>query len=565
MFRHSIKKIRTKLLKRWNIPDIGPLFGIDIDTTLLSLGKEARRRLEAYPFHERKKILYLPSFYISNNHALSDATNILALQLRGAEVVPVLSGFFYQKEDIIFGGFYNSDRFNNQYSYAQKENRLLASFLMTEPISLTPYLSGEDNVRAEALAQELSFDAVDMEYRGIKIGKLAESAVINMSMTSEFEHTEESLRQFRCHISNIVRLIEAYEQIIDTVRPDAIVTNFHFYYKWAVPHAIAKEKGIPIYSFIESGDRPNAFAWSSESVQMYDASLCWDSYYKSEIYEQYSDVIEQSIKKRKKGKISHWNYINPSGMSSPEVNEIVNRINRRTAILFAVNVLVDASALYPGKPFSSCFGMVKEVIEYFRKHPEYFCILKAHPGEKLFPRNSLSDWRLVDALRSADIELPENVVFIDSDTKINSNDLYDFVNGLIAYTSSASYEIALTGKKSLNALVSHYTKMGFCTVPETKEAFFIKLTEILSQTVEESVSDEISKLGRAFYFLFHFIVQTDLKLFDGDQLNLFPLRLLYDKIDALLPGKNEALDYICDSILTGKPIFGENRWPPVTI
>jgi len=564
MYKKVVNKIKKSFLKYNNLTNIKSLFGTDNDSILYSLGRQAREQLESFPVNERKKILYFPSYYVSDYHALSDATNILSLQVRGAEVIPVLSGYFFQKEDIIFGGVYNSDRFHSQYNYSQKENRLLTSLLMTEPISITPYLTRKDNLRADAFAQELSFDSINIEYNGIKIGKLAENAVVNMSMTPEFEHTSESLEQFRCHISNLIRYIDACEQLLKTINPDVIITNFPFYYKWSIPNEIAKKMKIPVYSFFDS-ERPNAFSWSSESKICSDSSPCWNSYYNSNLYNKYEKIIDKAVNDRKEGNITHRAYINPSGRSTSEINKIIERMDGRNSILFSSNVLIDAAVLFPSELFNTCFEMIKEVIQFFKENPNYCCILKAHPAEKTIPDTYPSGCRLIPALLNSGIALPENIILIDNNTKINSFDLYKIVNGLIAYTSSTSLEISFTGKKSLNALHSHYTCAGFCTVPKTKDDFFKKLTEMLSCPIDEKTSNEIIKLGKAYYFLNRFIVQTDLKLFSGDQESVTPSRLLYNNIDALLPGKNEALDYICDSILTGKPIFGENRWPPITI
>jgi hypothetical protein len=72
------------------------------------------------------------------------------------------------------------------------------------------------------------------------------------------------------------------------------------------------------------------------------------------------------------------------------------------------------------------------------------------------------------------------------------------------------------------------------------------------------------ELSRKYYFLYYYHARVDFKLFEGDDVNITPTRFLFDDVTALLPGKNAALDYICESILEGRPIFGDDRWPPAT-
>ncbi len=542
------------------------VFDKKTDALLFRLGREARKKLEMVPLNQRKKILYFLGYHHAKFLALNDATTILALQLRGAEVVPVLSGMFYQNEDVIFGGVFNQDRLNRQLDYAHAEAALTSALLCANPVSVSAFESPEAELQAEALMAVSTFESrMLLSYRGMAVGEMAEKLVCNMNNCPAMLNIEEHLRQYKWHVYNIVRLIGALSSLIDVVSPHAIVSNFPFYYRWRVPFEVAKSKCIPFYSYV-LGERKNTLAWAMGSAKIFDVSPCWDSYSRSDTYSRYSSVVEDGINDRIQGNISHIPFAPKKNDSDTKVLQIVSAIEGRPAVLFPVNVLVDAAVLIPTKAFSSCMCMVAAVVEYFREHPKYVCLLKAHPAESIWKNMGVDvlSMHLKQVLSDSGIPLPDNVIFIDYDENVSSFSLYPLVQGLIAYSSSTCMEMSWFGKQVITAHDAHYTCADFAKVPQSSHDFFRMLDGILTQSSGECGDAEIRRLGKSYYLLHHYICQMDNGLVEGNDLETVPPKLRYNSIDSLMPGRNEALDFVCESILTGAPIYGENRWPPVT-
>lgn len=543
-----------------------PVIDRKTDALLARLGRAARLHLEGTPVNQRKKILYFLGYQHSKFVALNDATTILALQLRGAEVMPVLSGMFYQKEDVIYGGVYNQNRECRQLDYARAEATLASSLLYTNPVSISAFESVTIEQEAAALATSATFSVRnELSYGSFAVGEMAEKLVSNMNNCPSMLDTEEHLKQFKWHVYNIVRLIGASSSLIDAVAPQSIVSNVPFYYRWRVPFEIAKSRAIPFYSYV-LGERKNTLAWARDSRKNFDVSDCWDSFSKSNMYSRYGDLIESGIQDRIGGRISHIPFAPKRKDNDGRLEKLRALLNGRPAVLFPVNVLVDAAVLVPTQAFPSCMDMVAEVVDYFRSNPQYVCLLKAHPAESLWKNTGVDvrSMHLRQALVNAGISLPDNVVFIDYDEKISSFSLYPLVHGLIAYTSTTCMEISWFGKRVITAHDAHYTCAGFARVPSSKEHFLEMLGQILAAPDGGGANAELQHLGKTYYLLHHYVCQMDTKLVEGNDLETLPARLLYNDIESLLPGRNEALDYICDAILTGSPVFDAGRWPPVT-
>lgn len=556
-------RIKARIVNR--IP-----FVIDAKTDhlLTQMGSEARKFYnKASPEESRKRILLFPSYQHSKFVALHDATMTLALTARGADVLPVLSGFFYEKEDVIFGGTFNDNRAEKQFGYSRDENTLFSSLLNLECVSLRGVSPKEFNSEAKTLLNSLSYNSrKQVTYKGYKIGEMCDKIVSNLNNIPAMEDTKDHLRQYEDHIRNCIRLVDACENLIRVYRPDVIVSNVPFYYKWEIPFLVAQKEGIPVYSSMAS-ERKNCFFWSRNETKLFDASPCWESYYASSFADKYLDAINSAIEDRVHGRISHISFLPAKNEKHNKLSSIKERLNGRPCVLFPVNVLVDAAVLVPTQAFETCVEMIKDVVEFFRSHPQYVCLMKAHPAEKLWDDmgGDVQSMHLARVLKKLGLDLPENVIFIDYNESFSSFNLFSLVQGLIAYSSSTCMEVAWFGKRVISAHPTHYSCAGFVHIPSSKDDFFKELTSILTADVAGLSKDEIERRSRHYYFLYYFISQIDLKLLQGNDLGTVPANLYYSSIDALLPGQNTTLDYLCDAILNNKPIFAENRWPPVSL
>jgi hypothetical protein len=125
-------------------------------------------------------------------------------------------------------------------------------------------------------------------------------------------------------------------------------------------------------------------------------------------------------------------------------------------------------------------------------------------------------------------------------------------------------EMSWAGKPVVSVARTHYSRKGFVHEPASPDEFWATVRKVLDEGEPDSVRQTRIELSRKYYYLYFYHARVDFKLFQGDDQNITPTKFLFDDASALLPGRNEALDYICDCILEGRPVFGENRWPPPT-
>lgn len=544
------------------------VFSSTIDKTLKNIGYIARKNLEKIEPEKRQKIVYFISYHHSKFAALLDAIHILALQLRNAEVYTVSSAYFYQKEDVIYGGVYNENRFELQYNLHQNENILLSEILQTKVVSLDLFLNKSDIEFAIKFSQNADpTNWKELKFEGLDIGEMAYYIVANMNNQPYMLFNETQIREFRYHLVNCIKLHTASKRLLEYSKPDSIISNVPFYYQWKIPFLNALKLDIPAYSYMLS-ERKNTIFWSDNTTSFFDSKKCWDTYKNSNIIKEYNHLIEQGIKDRLEGTISNHKFAPNANKKNDKLEQIINKIKGKPTILLPCNVLVDASVLAPTKSFSSCLEMIEDIIDWFKLHPQFCCILKAHPAEKLWTESgtNISQMHLSSMLKQKGIIFPDNVIFIEYNEDISVYSLFDFINGIVAYSSSVCMDAGFFGKQSISVAKSHYKIADFVMFPSNKTEFYSMIEGILNND-EDFVKppNEIKELAQKYYLLYYYIGQIDYKLLQGNDVGSHPLRIFFDSEEKLFPGNNKALDYICNAILNKQPIFGENKWPPITI
>ncbi len=430
---------------------------------------------------------------------------------------------------------------------------------------LSGFRKDEDDKLAEEISAEINFQNYNkMSYKGYHLGIEAAKAVANLNDAPMLENKSEVIQQLKTHVKNIVKLINAYERIFDVVKPDVVFSNIPFYYRWGAAFHVARERKIPFYG-IGIGERENSCYFVYNSDKLYDFSEGWDSFKRKNLDSDTEKFINKTIFERSQGKHYSLPHFKQSNQVTEEYRKLLSWINKdKSLVFFPVNVPSDATILENSYVFDNLYEMVVKIIQYFNNHPDYQLIIKAHPAEEQFYSISspMQKYCLRNVLSNLSEKLSNNIFFIDYNSSVTSFDIYPLIKLGIMYTSSAAIEMTWTGKPSITVSESHYTGKGFTYEPKTGEEFYRLIEKILSGGEPESVIRERIELSKKYflYYFFHGLIKFN--LFQGNDYNSIPTKLLFDDFNKILPGNNVHLDYICSSIIDKLPIYGENRWPP---
>jgi hypothetical protein len=150
--------------------------------------------------------------------------------------------------------------------------------------------------------------------------------------------------------------------------------------------------------------------------------------------------------------------------------------------------------------FESMTDWLVSTIVYFRKvRPSVKLVVRAHPGELKFVTPSM------DFVRNAvNPVLHDGVVFVDSDSSIDSYDIMENSFAVLVYSSTVGVESIMMNKLTISAGSTFYD--DYVLKANSKEHYYRLLDQLLAGNLNHV--PEIQELRQYLYFLyFHRIVE----------------------------------------------------------
>jgi hypothetical protein len=209
----------------------------------------------------------------------------------------------------------------------------------------------------------------------------------------------------------------------------------------------------------------------------------------------------------------------------------------RVATLFT-NIAWDTATLGRDVGFASMQSCVIEAIEAMRNQPETALLIRIHPAEHAWG----SAEPLAEVIAEAFPELPANVRIIGHDHAVNSYALMDCSDLVLTYTSTTGMEAALRGRPVAVCGAAHYRGKGF--------TYDVRGSEDLHAVLSGSRHVE-SDTELAWRYAFMFCFQMCIPFPQVTEPSVDVLGPLPETADALLPGRDPYLDFVCERVMHG--------------
>ena len=307
---------------------------------------------------------------------------------------------------------------------------------------------------------------------------------------TEFERRKALFEQSIAISANVGRVIVAGKY-------DRVIMNHGLYSSTGPARRIIQNAGIPVLTH-DRAKRKHClnFTWNQSSDK-------WDI---SKIWEQKKDIPLTADQLKKvneylKSRIQHSGdrlVYNFGDQESPEklADRLKIRLDKPVYTLFT-NVLWDAASSQREIVFKNPVEWVVETIRWFEANPELQLLVKIHPAEVVIGTRQ----PFIDVLKEHIKQIPENVVIIPPDEKINSWSVYDITDLGIVHTTTAGMEMPLVGVPVVVVSNTHYRNKGFTLDVNSQEEYFETLQDF--GVHRQKVSDFEKNLAKKYaYYLF---------------------------------------------------------------
>ncbi len=173
---------------------------------------------------------------------------------------------------------------------------------------------------------------------------------------------------------------------------------------------------------------------------------------------------------------------------------------KRPVVLLATNVIGDSLTLGRQVFSDSMSEWLERTVRYFASKPDAQFVIRIHPGELITTGPSVAD-----IVRQTLPELPENIHLVPADAKINTYDLVEIADLGLAYTTTVGMEIAMSGLPVIVVGKTHYRNKGFTLDPDTWEAYFGLLDDVLAAPARYRLSR--SQVDCAWNYAYRFFFE----------------------------------------------------------
>ncbi|MFA5074964.1 MAG: hypothetical protein WC436_02565 [Candidatus Babeliales bacterium] len=389
------------------------------------------------------------------------------------------------------------------------------------------------------------------KFLDINVGELALSSFIRYKqgypvLLSEFTKDDEYV--YRKYL---------YSAIINTYIADVIIKKYN-------PISILTSHGMYVdYApsmFVGFKNKINAFCWSSGFSEM----THYFSIPESEFNLFPRRITEFEWEKRKKDLLTQKEdellnkffidrYVDKKTLdtASFEICQDTDSLKKRIGInndnpivCFFSHLNWDACTDFDYMIFKNPYDWIIESINKIKDIKNVNWLIKIHPIE------TINNYGTLDEIRKRIKDIPENIIIINSDIKINSYSLYNLINCGITIFGTVGVELPCLGKHIITLGKSHFSDKGFSLDMKSKEQYFDCLENI--KNIKPLTQEQI-KLARQYAYSYFIQRQIPLNIINKKQGHWGDIDI--DRLDELLPGKDPVLDKLCESIISGKDVI----------
>jgi hypothetical protein len=262
---------------------------------------------------------------------------------------------------------------------------------------------------------------------------------------------------------------------------------------------VARFLNIPVVTFEFSDNREEIWLAQNDDIMRQNTDLLWQACRDIPLTESQRARIDEletaRMGARMFGKSDRlWQDVPRSG--GAQVKQDLN-LDDRPIVLLATNVLGDSLTLGRDLFSPNMADWILRTIRFFADHSQVQLVIRVHPGERLMTGPSM-----VDIVKKAYPQLPENVRLVGPLDKVNTYDLMELISLGVVYTTTTGLEMVMNRIPVVVAGDTHYRGRGFTLDPGSWEEYFTLLEKIPGEAAPFRLTDEQVEL--AWRYAYHF-------------------------------------------------------------
>jgi len=432
---------------------------------------------------------------------------------------------------------------------ADKRSLIDASGLRWQ--GLSTFVAGDAIARARAaIAAVADDDLASVSERGWPIGQWLHVSASHYLRCDARGDQPEKIDARRRLLTSAVVLVAAVDGWLDQCRPDIVIVESGAHLEWRVVLELSRARGIPVVcrEMGKGGWDRHLYALNHDCLSP-DLDLAWAQARQEPLDREEAAAVAAFLDDLPAKTFTSGDRIARSGSSRDRLGVPASA---RMAVAFA-NVTWDLATAGRDVAFDGVVDWLRDTATALSGGTDTHLVIRAHPAEaSAGTREPIVEW-----LRSERPGGLRHVTIVGPDNNTAASDLIADADLVLVYNSTAGLEAAAQEKPVVVCGAPHFRGRGFTVDVETREGYRDALVAWMSGSTPSMPVDAATLAGRyahLFYLRYHVTMNWTTSPIDA------PFALTICSLDELLPGRNPALDHVCESILRAEqPLLPRRR------
>lgn len=260
-------------------------------------------------------------------------------------------------------------------------------------------------------------------------------------------------------------------------RPDVVIIPNGLVIELGAVYQAARTLGIPTMTYEFNEEREQLWLSQDDEVMRQNTRALWQARRDLSLTDEQRRLVE-SMQSARSGAQAfgnserRWQEVPTQG--SEQARQSLG-LDERPVVLLATNVLGDSLILGRNIFTRTMAEWIERTVQFFAQRSDAQLVIRIHPGEK-YTRGAT----MLEAVRRALPNLPENIHVIEALDKINTYDLMHLTDLGLVFVTTTGLEMVMRGIPVIVVGETHYRGHGFTLDPQSWEQYFSMLETVLA-------------------------------------------------------------------------------------
>lgn len=408
------------------------------------------------------------------------------------------------------------------------------------------YVSEDELNIAKNATRKVTWANVEtLQYRNVSVGRNVKSAVLRYLKGHDIPDDAELLQEYA--FSGFVCAIAA-ANAFEKRKPTRIFMSHGVYVDWGPALHTALEMSVPVTAWMASY-LPARFYFRNVSdgvhIDMHNmSSFAWNEISSIALTTSQNERLDKYLSDRYVGDASFdMKYFKPYIGKRTDVLTRYKLDGDRPIWGIMAHINWDTVSDYSPMLYESFNMWMEETLEVIKDVSDVQWLVKVHPAEAWDNPES----GVEKLIRKKFPRLPANITLLPADENISPLDFFGLLDGAVTVYGTAGLELAMHGKPVILAGDAHYGKKSFTYDPDSIKTYKALLHKASQIPVLTDVQVSLAKQYAYCYFILR---QIPVSVVVNPNAKWWSFQ--FSKRERLMPGKDSAIDFICERLLDGK-------------